>query len=219
MKRREFLSGVGSAALLAQWAEGGNVSQLATGRSPPNIIFLMTDQQRWDALGVLNSRIKTPNLDRLAKAGVVLSPSHVPGAHVRPEPQFDDVRVVPPRNSASDRTHRHALGDSFLPFDPLPAQLRASRVPEPPASGKHIGGRTDEIPSTRGFDVRVPGRNPSDRNRGALSGHRGPQGSRRLPPRDRRLRDGGRGRARLHRLHIQHTRIATTPMAGWRNSA
>jgi len=31
----------------------------------------MTDQQRWDALGVLNSRIKTPNLDRLAKAGVV----------------------------------------------------------------------------------------------------------------------------------------------------
>lgn len=37
----------------------------------PNIIVLMTDQQRWDALGCAgNTRIQTPNLDRLAASGV-----------------------------------------------------------------------------------------------------------------------------------------------------
>ena len=36
----------------------------------PNILFIMTDQQRWDCLGANgNSIIKTPNLDRLAKQG------------------------------------------------------------------------------------------------------------------------------------------------------
>ena len=36
----------------------------------PNILFIMTDQHRWDCLGVNgNERIKTPNLDRLASEG------------------------------------------------------------------------------------------------------------------------------------------------------
>jgi len=37
----------------------------------PNVLFIMTDQQRWDALGCAgNLEIKTPNIDRLAKGGV-----------------------------------------------------------------------------------------------------------------------------------------------------
>lgn len=37
----------------------------------PNLLFIMTDQQRADALGIVgNNIIKTPNLDRLAKQGV-----------------------------------------------------------------------------------------------------------------------------------------------------
>lgn len=37
----------------------------------PNIIFILTDDQRWDALGVAgNSIIKTPQMDNLAKKGV-----------------------------------------------------------------------------------------------------------------------------------------------------
>lgn len=36
-----------------------------------NVLFIMTDQQRWDALGCAgNLEIKTPNIDRLAKGGV-----------------------------------------------------------------------------------------------------------------------------------------------------
>jgi arylsulfatase A-like enzyme len=37
----------------------------------PNILILLTDQQRWDALGINGNRdIRTPNLDRLAAEGV-----------------------------------------------------------------------------------------------------------------------------------------------------
>ena len=36
----------------------------------PNIIFLMDDQHRWDALGVENELVYTPNLDKLAKEGI-----------------------------------------------------------------------------------------------------------------------------------------------------
>ncbi|HUX55535.1 MAG TPA: sulfatase-like hydrolase/transferase [Bacteroidales bacterium] len=37
----------------------------------PNVLIIMTDQQRWDALGCAgNLEIKTPNIDRLAKGGV-----------------------------------------------------------------------------------------------------------------------------------------------------
>lgn len=43
-----------------------------------NVLLLMTDQQRFDSLGVYNcSAIKTPNLDRLARSGVVFERCHV----------------------------------------------------------------------------------------------------------------------------------------------
>jgi len=38
-----------------------------------NILFLQTDQQRWDAVGYANRAVKTPNLDRLAERGVSFS--------------------------------------------------------------------------------------------------------------------------------------------------
>ncbi|MFT7247135.1 MAG: arylsulfatase, partial [Candidatus Azotimanducaceae bacterium] len=35
-----------------------------------NILFIMTDQQRWDAMGCSGGWVDTPNLDRLAAEGV-----------------------------------------------------------------------------------------------------------------------------------------------------
>jgi len=46
----------------------------ATGRANrkrPNIIFLMSDQQRWDCIGKINPMVKTPALDRIADNGVL----------------------------------------------------------------------------------------------------------------------------------------------------
>ncbi len=38
---------------------------------PPNILFINTDQQRLDTLGVLNPAAHTPSLDRLAQGGIL----------------------------------------------------------------------------------------------------------------------------------------------------
>lgn len=44
----------------------------------PNIIFLLTDDHRWDALGAMGNRIiQTPNLDALAKRGILFRNAHV----------------------------------------------------------------------------------------------------------------------------------------------
>jgi arylsulfatase A-like enzyme len=64
MTRRSFLRTTGSLAL-ASWASG------AAQQKRPNIIFLLTDDQRWDTLGVAGNRlIHTPQMDRLATEGV-----------------------------------------------------------------------------------------------------------------------------------------------------
>ncbi len=40
--------------------------------TPPNIIFLLTDDQRWDAMGAMgNSIIQTPEMDKLAEEGIL----------------------------------------------------------------------------------------------------------------------------------------------------
>jgi len=41
--------------------------------SRPNILFILTDQQRWDAMGCSDNWVKTPNLDRLAAEGARFS--------------------------------------------------------------------------------------------------------------------------------------------------
>ncbi len=44
----------------------------------PNIIFILTDDQRYDAMGAMgNSLIHTPNMDRLANAGILFKNSYV----------------------------------------------------------------------------------------------------------------------------------------------
>ena len=46
----------------------------------PNIVFLLTDDQRFDTIGALgNPQIQTPNMDRLAESGAVFTHAHIPG--------------------------------------------------------------------------------------------------------------------------------------------
>lgn len=69
--RRTFLkSGLGSAALTMRGQ--------AQSRKP-NVLFLMADQFRFDAIAALGNReIYTPNLDRLAKRGAVFTNAYSP---------------------------------------------------------------------------------------------------------------------------------------------
>ena len=49
---------------------GRRVNNLDTPPKKPNIIVMLTDDQRWDALGFTgNTSINTPNIDALAKQG------------------------------------------------------------------------------------------------------------------------------------------------------
>ncbi len=50
----------------------------STSNQQPNIIFILTDDQRWDALGVMgNTIIQTPNMDKLANEGVLFQNAYV----------------------------------------------------------------------------------------------------------------------------------------------
>ena len=48
----------------------GLLAQEATGMRGMNVIFILTDDQRYDALGFMNPVLETPNMDRLAQEGV-----------------------------------------------------------------------------------------------------------------------------------------------------
>ena len=52
--------------------------------SKPNFIFITTDQQRWDAVGLHNPILKTPNMDRLANEGVRFSRAYPTNAICMP---------------------------------------------------------------------------------------------------------------------------------------
>ena len=74
--RRDFLKAVGlGAASLA--ATGPAVGSEQAARRP-NIIFILTDDQRYDAMGCVGHPwLKTPNMDRLAKEGVMFENAFV----------------------------------------------------------------------------------------------------------------------------------------------
>jgi len=76
MSRREFLAVAAcGAAAAATMPLAGCSSELACGggkaQKRPNIIFLLTDDQRWDTMSCAgNTIIQTPNMDNIANNGV-----------------------------------------------------------------------------------------------------------------------------------------------------
>ena len=119
-----------------------------TNEGRPNIIFLMDDQRRWDALGVENEGVYTPHLDELAKKGVRFR-----------QAVCQAPMCIPSRNSMMFGLYPNQLGvvrngggipDDKLPAKPL-AQLFAEAGYETAGFGKtHWGVRC----STRGFETR-----------------------------------------------------------------
>jgi arylsulfatase A-like enzyme len=69
MDRRAFLAGATATA----------VAQQSAGLNRPNILHIMTDQQQWASIAG-RSICRTPNLDRLAKQGLLFERSYTPSA-------------------------------------------------------------------------------------------------------------------------------------------
>ncbi len=77
MDRRSFLRTAAAAAL---------APKLAAASAPPNIVYILADDLGWGDLRCYNpeSRIPTPNLDRLASQGIRFTDMHSPSAVCTP---------------------------------------------------------------------------------------------------------------------------------------
>jgi choline-sulfatase len=72
LERREFLKIAGAAGLVGAASSQGTAS--VDKERLPNVLFVMTDQQRADTIAALgNAHIYTPNMDRLVKRGVTFT--------------------------------------------------------------------------------------------------------------------------------------------------
>jgi len=74
LNRREFLNRLTGSSVAAAISMAGcksGINESTTPKGPPNIIFLLTDDQRWDTMGCAgNLIIQTPNMDAMANDGV-----------------------------------------------------------------------------------------------------------------------------------------------------
>lgn len=111
----------------------------AQGTKPRNIVFILTDDHRHDALGVMNHPLaRTPNMDALAKGG-----AHMRNAFVT------TALCSPSRASILTGTyaHTHGVVDNFTPIPPtLPnvGQVLKGAGYQTALIGKwHIGNEND----------------------------------------------------------------------------
>ena len=77
IQRREFLqkmAGATAGITLASLGHAASVGAPTSGKKPRNIVWIMSDQHRWDVTGFSgNPVVQTPNLDRLAWEGACLA--------------------------------------------------------------------------------------------------------------------------------------------------
>jgi arylsulfatase len=143
--RRDFLRAVATAAVPASWAH--TASAAATAKRP-NIIFLMDDQHRWDALGCIDPAVKTPNLDDLAKHGIFFDQAVCQAPMCVPSRNAMMFGLYP--NQLGVLRNRHSIPDSRLPARPLPDLFKTAGYQTAGFGKTHWGLAC----STRGFETR-----------------------------------------------------------------
>jgi arylsulfatase A-like enzyme len=86
MNRREFLKAAAMSIAVTGLSGCSEGSQsFASKGGKPNLLFIMTDQQRSDALSIAgNTVLETPNLDRVAKQGAFFRNAYTPCAVCAP---------------------------------------------------------------------------------------------------------------------------------------
>lgn len=122
----------------------------------PNIIVILVDDMGYSDLGVMGSEIKTPNLDRLAKQGALMT-------HL-----YTTARCCPSRASLMTGQYPHAVGmghmddtvsdlpayQGWIPHSVplLPEVLQESGYRTLMTGKWHIGNTPDQWPINRGFE-------------------------------------------------------------------
>ncbi len=88
MDRRDFFRSVWLGAASLRLAAGADIARAVSGArgQPPNIVFVMADDMGYGDVGCYNpeSKIPTPNMDRLAREGIRFTDAHSPSAVCTP---------------------------------------------------------------------------------------------------------------------------------------
>jgi len=158
MTRRTFLASAAAAAGSRLRAAGSGLraaeSRLrAAAEKPPNVIFILCDDLGYGDLGCYGSRIRTPNLDRMAAEGVrftdfcsadpVCSPSRAALLTGRYPTRVGVPRVLFPQDSGGLNLDETTLANAL--------KQRGYRTM---CVGKwHLGRPLDYLPTSRGFDA------------------------------------------------------------------
>ena len=112
---------------------------------PPNIIFILVDDQRYDELGFLNPLLSTPNLDRLARRGVFFRNAVVTTSLCSPS----RATIL-----TGQYMHNHGVVDNNTPLKDgagtFPEMLQAAGYRTALIGKWHMGGLSDE--PRPGFD-------------------------------------------------------------------
>lgn len=126
----------------------------------PNIVYIMTDQHRWDALGCEIPAVETPNLDRLARTGIRFRQATCNAPMCVPS-RYSLMTGLYPSQLGIRHNTQFAPADDHLPVPVLPQVLRAAGYQTIGVGKTHwypeTGTQTQISvrPSTRGFDLRA----------------------------------------------------------------
>lgn len=122
----------------------------ATEKKHPNVVILISDDQGWADIGYNNPRVYTPNLDRLATEGAILTSHYV-------MPQCTPTRVALMTGRYPGRFGTNALVASNVPVIPmdtptLPAMFKTLGYETFMAGKWHLGSDPEYGPNHFGFD-------------------------------------------------------------------
>lgn len=115
--RRQFLAmgGMSVAAASGQAPSAGNAGVSSTRSTPPNVLWICTDQQRWDTIHSLgNPHIRTPHIDRLASEGVAFTHAYCQNPICTPSRASFLTGCIP------SRIHQHRNGNAEFPANLAP---------------------------------------------------------------------------------------------------
>lgn len=137
-----------------------NETAAVAGGGRPNIIFLMDDQHRCDAIGRLDPTMKTPALDRLATEGILFDQAVCQAPMCIPSRYSMMLGLYPPQ--VGILRNEPGLSDTQLPCDTL-AELLGKAGYQTAGFGKTHWSMNNC--STRGFEIRYAS---TDAERGSV---------------------------------------------------
>ncbi len=116
MRRRDFVQLTGGAALSANLVPAQAQAQ-TRGSKPRNVVFVLTDDQRYDALGFMAGQpwLRTPNMDALAHEGAHLKNAFVTTALCSPSRASILTGLYAHRHQIVDNNTAIPPGTRFFP--------------------------------------------------------------------------------------------------------